>query len=72
MHCAYDCHLVFGWNSGIQLISIGILGEYVGRIFIEGKNRQLYLIESIHIKRAISKGDTEIERKNYEDGVKEK
>ena len=34
--------------SGIQLVSIGILGEYVGRIFNETKNRPLYLIDNIH------------------------
>jgi len=30
--------------SGIQLLSIGILGEYIGRIFTEVKRRPLYVI----------------------------
>ncbi|MBI1300996.1 MAG: glycosyltransferase [Alphaproteobacteria bacterium] len=34
--------------SGIQLLSIGILGEYIGRIFGEAKRRPLYFIDSIH------------------------
>jgi polyisoprenyl-phosphate glycosyltransferase len=33
--------------SGLQLISIGILGEYLARVFVESKNRPLYVVESL-------------------------
>lgn len=51
-HLLYG-HPIPGWptvvvglmfSTGVQLLSIGILGEYVGRIFDEVKQRPLYLV----------------------------
>jgi glycosyltransferase involved in cell wall biosynthesis len=48
---------VSGWSSvmivillmsGINLITLGVIGEYIGRISEESKNRPLYIIEKIY------------------------
>ena len=44
------CVLVF--FSGVQLVSLGIIGEYIARIYDESKNRPLYLInEMVNFKQ---------------------
>jgi polyisoprenyl-phosphate glycosyltransferase len=43
--------------GGVQLLSVGILGEYVGRIYRQGQDRPLYLVaEEISTNAATAEG----------------
>ncbi len=43
--------LGMGFFSGIQLIAVGIAGEYLGRVFDEVKNRPLYIVRETNAAR---------------------
>ncbi|WHH58615.1 glycosyltransferase family 2 protein [Petroclostridium sp. X23] len=45
---------LFLFFGSIQLISLGIIGEYLGRIFDETKNRPLYFINEYNDKKTMS------------------
>lgn len=51
-------HTVAGWSTtaasiwllgGIQLLCVGIVGEYIGKIYIEVKSRPRYIIEALEL-----------------------
>lgn len=38
--------------SGINMLSLGVVGEYIARIFIETKQRPLYIVRDVHLPRS--------------------
>lgn len=44
IHAFQAIILLILFFSGIQILLFGIIGEYLGRIFLESKNRPLYLV----------------------------
>jgi polyisoprenyl-phosphate glycosyltransferase len=40
--------IVVAFFSGIQMLSLGVIGEYVGRIYDESRERPKYIVESRH------------------------
>ena len=59
IYCIYEHSIgntVSGWASlgvsiwaigGLQMLMLGIVGEYVGKIYLETKHRPKYIIESV-------------------------
>ena len=37
------CSLIMGMG-GLQLIGIGIVGQYLGKLYLEGKRRPVYIL----------------------------
>jgi dolichol-phosphate mannosyltransferase len=55
--------------SSVQLLVLGLIGEYVGRIYIQSKNRPLFVISHIHrrgrLPNNVADGEGDIERDSF-------
>lgn len=40
--------ILVGFLGGIQIVGLGLLGEYIGRTFVEVKRRPIYLIRTVY------------------------
>jgi len=38
---------VFAFFAGVQLFSIGLLGEYLGRVYLQVQNRPDYIVDKV-------------------------
>jgi dolichol-phosphate mannosyltransferase len=45
--------------SSVQLLVLGLIGEYIGRIYIQSKNRPLFVISHIHRRGRLPQGAVE-------------
>lgn len=55
--------------SSVQFLVLGLIGEYVGRIYIQSKNRPLFVISHLHrrgrLPHNVADGESDIESDSF-------
>ena len=51
--------VVITFLGGIQLVAVGIIGEYIGRLFDESKGRPLYFVKGYDPATSFSNSEEE-------------
>jgi hypothetical protein len=44
--------------GAIQLLSLGVIGEYLSRLFVEAKARPIYIVDRVY-EKGVSNPDTD-------------